>query len=389
MTKPGDSFQGFRRPDGRVGVRNHLLVLSVTGLTGPAARRISGEIGDCVMVDYVYDSGTYGMEREAHERALLGLALNPNVGGVLLISANPVRGEKILKQILEQGKPVLLITLDDCGHDAQILTERGISAAKRLQDEIGNYNRESADISELYVAMECGRSDPSSGLVSNPLLGLVSDKLIDAGGSAIIGESIEWLGAEHLLAKRAITPELGQRIVDAVESREQAAISSGIDLTGNNPGPTNIAAGLSTIEEKSLGNITKSGSRTIQNLLDWAQRPVESGLLLMDAPAYAPESLTGFAASGTQLILFSTGVGNSFVNSIVPTIKISANPETCQRLHNQLDYKCAEVFQGEKSLEQASDDLFDVVLDIASGKTTWGEKVGEGGEAFARMGASL
>ena len=389
MSKVKDSFDGFMRADGTVGVRNHLLVLSITGLTGPTARRISGQLAGSVVVDYVYDSGPVGEDRAAQERGLLGLALNPNVGAVLLISANPPRAEALAEKIAKANKPFEVLTLDDCGHDALVLTERGLEIGQRLQSEIDGLAREPAPISELYVAMECGRSDPSSGLVSNPLMGLISDRLVDAGARAIIGESVEWLGAEHLLAKRAVSPNVKQQILDAVSAREQAAIDARIDLTGNNPGPTNIAAGLSTIEEKSLGNIAKSGGRPIQSLVRWAEAPDGSGMHLMDAPAYAPESLTGFAASGTQMILFSTGVGNSFVNSIAPTIKISGNPETCGRLDKQLDFKCSEVFIGEKSLEEASEEMFDVMLDTASGKETWGEIIGEGGEAFARLGASI
>ena len=389
MSKTRDSFDGYVRPDGSVGVRNHLLVLSITGLTGPTARRISNALPGSVIVDYLYDGGPVGEDRKAQERALLGLALNPNVGAVLLTSSNPPRSDAMTEKISATGKLVECLTLDDCGHDALVLTERGIQAGERLAEEIGALERVSSPISSLYVAMECGRSDPSSGLVANPLMGLISDRLVDAGARAIIGESVEWLGAEHLLANRASTPELAQSILDAVCAKEQAAIDVGIDLTGNNPGPTNIAAGLSTIEEKSLGNVAKSGSRPIQSLVGWAEVPKGPGFHLMDAPAYAPESLTGFSASGSQLIMFSTGVGNSFVNSIAPTIKISGNPETCARLEQQLDFKCSSVFVGDKSLEEAAEDLFDTMLDIASGAETWGEKMGEGGEAFARMGPSI
>ncbi len=319
----------------------------------------------------------------------MGLALNSNVGAVLLISANPPAAEELAQEIAKSGKPTELITLNDCGHDAVTLTERGLRAGAKLVKEISTYRRETVPVSNLYIGLECGRSDPSSGLVANPLVGLIADCLVDAGATAIIGESVEWLGAEHLLANRAATPEVGQTILDTVDAIEQAAINSGIDLTGHNPDPTNIAAGLSTIEEKSLGNIAKSGSRPIQSLVKWAEPPQDPGLHLMDAPSYAPESLTGFAASGCQLLLFTTGVGNSFVNSISPTIKVSGNPESCERLQEQLDFKCLEVFVGEQSIEDAAGELQDVVLDIASGTWTWGEILGEGGEAFSRFGAAL
>ena len=390
IAMPGtDSFEGFHRPDGQIGTRNRLLVLSITGLTGPSARRISACLPGSLVVDYPYDSGPLGDDRESQDRALVGFAVNPNVGAVLIVSANPPRADDLAGRIVAGGKPIEVVVMDDRGHDAVTLTEHGIRLGARLTKEISAQRRRQAPLSSLYLGLECGRSDPSSGLVANPLMGLIADRLIDLGGTAIIGESTEWLGAEHLLAERAISEDVGRQIIDAVTARERAAIDGGRDLTGDNPGPTNIAAGLSTIEEKSLGNIAKSGNRPIQSLIQWAERPDGPGMHLMDAPAYAPESLSGFAAAGCQLMIFSTGVGNSFVNSISPTIKISANPETCERLQEQLDFKCPDVFVGKNTLDAAADDLMKVLVDVASGTLTWGEIHGEGAEAFSRMGASL
>ncbi len=387
-----ETFDGYLRPDGSVGVRNHLLVMSVTGLTGPTARRIAAAVTGALVVDYPY--GTAAMvpkpgDGDIQDRALVGFGTNPNVGAVLVIGANPPRTDALADRIAACGKPVRAITLDECGHDAITLTERGVRLAAELSVEISHVRREPAPISALYLALECGRSDPSSGLVSNPLMGLIADALVDLGGRAIIGETTEWLGAEHLLAARAVSDNVREDILAAARRREQLAIAAGIDLTGNNPDPTNIAGGLSTIEEKSLGNIAKSGSRPIQSVVRWAEAVTGPGMHLMDAAAYAPESLSGFAASGAQLVLFSTGVGNSFVNSISPTIKISANPETCERLKQQLDFTCPDVFRGSKTLEQAANELGAVIVDAASGTRTWGEVMGEGSEVFTRLGESL
>jgi altronate dehydratase large subunit len=225
--------------------------------------------------------------------------------------------------------------------------------------------------------------------VANPLLGVIADRLCEAGGAAMIGETTEWLGAEHLLARRARTPEVAEQIRNAALAREQAAIAAGIDLTGNNPGPTNIAAGLSSIEEKSLGNIAKSGSGTIQGLLGYGEAPRGPGMWVMDAPAYAPESLTGFVLAGVQMMLFTTGVGNSYVSALAPTIKLSANPETCARLHQQLDFDASEAFRGGERLHSAADRLMDTIRAIASGHATWGEILLEGGESVSRFGAAL
>jgi altronate dehydratase large subunit len=249
--------------------------------------------------------------------------------------------------------------------------------------------RTRAEFAELFLGMECGRSDPSSGLVSNPLVGVVVDALVAAGGRAVFGETVEWLGAEHLLAARAANAEVARAIERAVLQRERTAVASGMDLLGNNPGPTNIAAGLSTIEEKSLGAIAKGGRSPIRGVIDIAEPVPGSGLYLMDAPAYAPESVGGLVASGAQLVLFTTGVGNSFVSGIAPTIKISANPVTTRRLSEQLDFDAGDVFEGRATLEDAARRLQDVVLDVASGMLTWGEVLDEGEDVVSRLGPAL
>ncbi len=384
-----DRFLGYRRSDGTVGVRNDVLVLSATGLTGPTARRICAAIQGSKTVSMPYDAGVLGEDEAAQHRALVGLGRNPNVGAVLVIGGNPPKVERIAEAVASTGKPVEALSLDDCGHDALVLTDKGVRAGAKLARDVSSQRREPTPVSALFLGLECGRSDPSSGLTANPLLGLIADRVVDAGGSAVIGEATEWLGAEHLLARRAASPAVAQAILEAVRGREQLAMDAGVDLLGHNPGPTNIAAGLSTIEEKSLGNIAKSGSRPIQSVLAYAQAPPTPGLHLMDAPAYAPESLTGFTAAGAQVMLFTTGVGNSFTSLLAPTLKVSANPETCARLDGQLDFKAAEVFLGREPIEAAADRLFQTLLDVASGTATWGEILGEGEEVVSRFGAAL
>lgn len=384
-----ETFLGYHRGDGSIGARNHLLILSITGLTGPSARRVGRAIQNAVVVATPYGSGLLGEDRAAHQRALVGLATNPNVGGVLLIGADPPKVEATAHKIERAGRPVLALTLDDCGHDALTLADRGVRAAAEIAREISRTRREAAPLGALRVGLECGRSDPSSGLVANPLVGLIADRVVDAGGGAIIGETTEWLGAEHLLTARAADPKLARAIRAAAERRETMAREAGIDLTGTNPSATNIAAGLSSIEEKSLGAVAKSGHREIRGLLAYADAPPAPGLYLMDAPAYAPESLTGFIAAGCQLALFTTGVGNSFTSALAPTIKLSANPETCARLGQQLDFDASAAFAGEEALEDAAERLTATVIQIASGTRTWGEILIEGEEVISRFGPAL
>ena len=384
-----NSFWGYKRKNGLVGIRNKLLIISITGLTGPTARKISDFLKGSLFVDNPYGGGIIGEDKTRQNNAIMGFAENPNVGAVLIISADPPKGDFIKSQLVKSSKPIELLTLDECNHDAIKLLELGLRKGAKLIREISRLRREKVSFSKLSIGLECGRSDPSSGLVANPLMGLIADKLIDLGGSAIIGETIEWLGAEHLLKKRAQTDEVKKKVSYAVDFQKNFAKSKGIDLLGNNPGHQNIKAGLSTIEEKSLGNIAKSGSKKIENVIDWGEKPKNNGMYLMHAPSYAPESLSGFSSAGCQITLFSTGVGNSFNNHIAPSIKFSANPEACKLLSEQLDYKCADVFLGKKEINDSFEELWSLMIDVCSGTSTWGEILNESSEVFSRIDRSL
>jgi altronate dehydratase large subunit len=386
---PESRFPGYARPDGRAGVRNHLLVLSVTGLTGPAARRVAQALPGSKVVTMPYGGGLIGADQALHMRTLAGLACNPNVGAVLLIGSDPPKLRTLAQAIAARGTPLASISLDDCDHDSLTLSDRAIRAGALLHRELSRQRRVPLPLSQLFIGLECGRSDPSSGIVANPLIGKATDAVLAHGGSAVFGETLEWLGAEHLLARRAATPAVADALRHAVLRRERLATDQGVDLLGNNPGPTNIAAGLSTIEEKSLGAIAKSGSAPIAGVLAYGEAPVSPGLYAMDAPAYSPESLTGFVAAGAQLLLLSTGVGNSYVSQLAPTIKLSANPVAAQRLREQLDFDASAVFEGRCTPDDAARDLLELLVDVAGGSLTWGEVLGEGEEVVSRLGEAL
>ena len=281
------------------------------------------------------------------------------------------------------------LTLDDYGNDTLSLSIQGVRKAALMMRDLSSANRKKTSLSELFVACECGRSDPSSGLVSNPLAGTIVDAVVDAGGRAVVGETMEWFGAEEILESRAATPAVARAIRDAVQRRIRRAVETGMDLVGNNPGPTNISAGLSTLEEKALGAAAKTGSRTIQGVLDHGEKPPGRGLWLMDQPWYAPESLSGMTAAGAQVTLFTTGPGNGFASLLSPTIKISANPETCARLPEQIDFDASGVFLGRTTPEDTAKTLLDFFVEVASGMATFGEILGEGEEVQSRIGASL
>ncbi len=382
-------FLGFRRPSGRPGVRNLTLILSVTGLTTPAARRIARSLNGVTVLGTSHDSGLLGHDRAVHRRALAAFACHPNVGAVVVIGANPPVVDEIAAAAEQAGRMVAAISLDSCGHDVLTLSDKALRAAAGFVHRLSRERREALPAAGLLLGLECGRSDPSSGLVANPLVGAVVDRLVDAGGAAIFGETTEWIGAEEPLMRKAKDEAVAGRLRAAAAAREAMAQAAGIDLTGNNPSSTNIEAGLSSIEEKSLGAIAKAGSRPIQGVLGYGEPPPGPGVWAMDAPAYAPESLTGFTAAGASIALFTTGVGNSYVSALMPTVKLTGNPVTAARVTEQLEFEASAVFKGEESLDGAADRLADRLIEIASGALTWGEILGEGDEVISRFGAVL
>ncbi len=388
--RPEGTFLGYPRRNGRAGIRNHTLVLSINGLIGSAARRVASAVHDVKLVATPYGRSQIGPDKEAHFRLLTGIAANPNVGAVMVLGADRKFADQVASRIVDlSDRPVEVLTLDDVHEDAFELTAKATRLCARLAWESSRARREPVSVSDLYIGLECGHSDATSGLTANPLAGAIADRLVDAGGTAVIGETIEWLGAEEVLRSRASDANVGAAIVEAVRAREQAVTALGEDLLGNNPGQENIRGGLSTMEEKSLGAISKTGSRPIRSLLDFAESPAVNGLHVMDGPSFSPESMTGFVASGTQMGLFTTGPGNSFCGLVAPTVKITANPDAAHRLSGQIDFDASPVFRAGETPEQPADRLFAEILDIASGSLTWGEIAGEGAESFTRLGPSL
>jgi altronate dehydratase large subunit len=384
------TFLGFPRRDGRAGIRNDTLVIAINGLAGGAARRIAAAVPRARLVATPYGRGQVGLDKDVHVRQLVGLATNPNVGAVLLVGVDRKSADMFAAAIVERsGRPLEVLTLDDVGEDSLALAAHGIRACARLMRLASACRRTPLPLSELYLGMECGHSDATSGLASNPLVGAVADRIVDAGGTVVVGETIEWLGAEAALRERAGDRRAGEAIVDAVLAREAAVAALGVDLIGSNPGEENIRGGLSSIEEKSLGAIAKAGTRPIRGLLAFAEPPPSAGLHLMDGPSFSPESITGFVASGAQMILFTTGPGNSYCSLLAPTIKISGNPEACRTLSEQLDFDASPNFAGEEELDVTADRLLERIVDIASGTLSWGEILEEGAECFTRLGASL
>lgn len=379
---------GYARPDGSYGVRNYVAIISTADNSNFIARRVAEMIRGTVPICPCFGRGEIGADMELHIQTMGGMGANPNVHSAVIVSLEPAIAEKIAGIIRAAGKKALVFSMDECGGSIGC-TEQAVRAAKRLIIEASLEQRVEVGIEHLQLGVECGGSDTTSGVVSNPVVGRVADAIVDEGGTVILSETTEWMGAERNLCGRAANPEVGEKIVKAIQWYEDYIKSIGVDLNGFNPAPDNIKGGLSTIEEKALGSIKKGGTRPIQDMLTCAQKPEKKGLHLMDAPTGGVENTTALAGAGCQLILFSTGKGNPLGNPIVPTIKVTGNNRTIQKSGENIDVDLSEVIVGSMSLEEAGEILYERMIDHANGKLTTAEALGDLEIAVTRIGFTV
>ncbi len=380
-----EAFSGYRA-DGRPGVRNHLLVVSVMDNVNGIVRGICGLVRGAVPITHPYGRAQLGEDRARHLQVLAGLASNPNVGAAVIVSLERTHAEEV-RDRMRADKPTAIVVVNEHRSTLEAVTA-GAASAARLLVEISQRRRRAADLGQLYVAVECGGSDGTSAAVTNPVVGLLTDRLVQAGATVVMSEPSEWIGAEDILAKQAASPALGRRIRQIARWYEDYANQQGVDLRGVNPSPDNIAGGITTIEEKSLGSIAKAGHSTVQEVLGLGEAPRKSGLVLMDAPAGAVENLTSMAASGAQICVFSTGSGNPTANPVLPIVRLSANPAVTWG-GTDVDLSLDRLMRGRESPEHAANALYRLVLKVASGRATWSEAFYEGDVAISRCGFSL
>ena len=379
----GDSsvkFWGYRRPDGRVGTRNHVLILATVGCAAETAR-LAAE-GLYGAVSFINQNGCGESSRNLRRTrdVLLGLAAHPNVYGVVAIGLGCEinRMDDFLAELKARtSKPVEALLIQEEGGTIETVA-KAKKIARRMIIEASMCRREECDLSELILGVECGGSDATSGLVSNPVMGLVSDRVVAAGGTSMFSETVEMIGAEHILARRAATPEVGQKILDYVRHREQEQIDAGEDVRKTQPSPGNKDGGITTLEEKSLGCIYKGGSTPIVDMIDCAHAPEKKGLVLMDTPCYDMLSVTAKAAGGCQLIVFTTGRGNAIGNPVVPVMKVTANGETFRRMNDNIDLDMSGVLTENVSLDEMADRTLRQIADTLSGRLTSAEVLGLG-----------
>lgn len=368
-------FKGYERPTGPAGVRNYVAILPMSVAASPIADEIATRTGDDVRAT-PHQMGGDPPEgaREQIERTLAGVGRNPNVGAALVIElgTEAIDTEGIADEIAATERPVETLSIRDVGGTTAAL-EAGVEKATEFREDIGEQRRVECDASELRFGVECGGSDATSGIAANPSVGATCDLLVEDGGTATFSETPEFIGAEHILADRCVDEDVRERLVERVDRREANAHLMGVDFRGAQPSPGNQEGGLTTIEEKSLGAISKGGTTPVRDIVEYAEQlPVGGGLVLMDTPGYDVESVVGKVAGGAQLIAFTTGRGSTTGNPIAPVIKVTGNPKTADRLANNMDVDASTVIDGE-SIGSVGKRLYETLLAVASGERTAAE----------------
>jgi altronate dehydratase large subunit len=377
-----ENFWGYRRSNGTVGIRNRVAILSVTDSVNGVVRHLAQLVRGTLPVTVWYGRGQFGEDNEIFRRTQIGLASNPNIAAVLVVGLESVTVKQVTDGIAKSGKPVSSISVQDVGGTVEALA-KGVRLLLPLVQDASAQRPELFPLSELILGVECGGTDTTSGIASNPALGWVADRIVEAGGIVYLSETSEWMGAEQILAKRAVNAQVSDAIYKSVRRIEDDAKQRGVDIRGANPVPDNIRGGISTIEEKSLGAIIKGGTSQIKGVLPYARQPDGKGLYLMDTAAPAAESMTGLAAGGAQLIIFTTGQMNIMGCSIAPTMKITGNPRTAQRLADNVDVDVSKMLDDE-TLEWAGKKVFDAMMSTASGRLTRAEALGDEDIAISR-----
>ncbi|HET9102631.1 MAG TPA: altronate dehydratase family protein [Solirubrobacteraceae bacterium] len=391
------SFAGYRRADGRVGTRNYVAVLSTVNCSATVVRRIAaafsvpGALDEHPGVDGVMavTHGTgCGMSADGEglavlRRTLRGYASHPNVGGVVVVGlgceVNQVAG--LASELdLAPGIPIVHMTIQGVGGTAATI-RAGVQAVRELLPIAGAARRSPVPLSELVLGLNCGGSDAWSGVSANPVLGVAVDGLVAAGGTAILAETPEIHGAEHLLTSRAVSAEVAAALMERVAWWERYAAADGGNLD-NNPSPGNRAGGVTTIEEKSLGAVAKGGSSLLRAVYRYAEPVTERGLVFMDTPGYDPVSVTGIVAGGANLVCFTTGRGSVFGAKPAPSLKLATTAELYRRMADDMDLDCGPVLDGSASVQELGAALLQQIAAVASGRPTKSEELDLGDEEF-------
>ena len=382
------TFYGYRRPDGRVGVRNRVLILPASVCATDTARIIAQQVEGAISFNNQQGCSQVAPDQQFTMDVMAGYAANPNIYGTVVVSlgCENCQMDLVVKAIEERtNKPLKQVIIQEVGGTLKAV-EIAVRYAKEMVAEASMLQKEEFPLSELIVGTECGGSDPTSGLAANPAIGAMSDLVVQAGGTSILSETSEFIGAEHILARRAANKEVHDRIYEITTRFENHFHAVGEDVRAGNPSPGNKAGGITTLEEKSLGCIHKGGHSPINAVYDYAKQ-VESkqGLVIMDTPGNDPASVAAMVAGGAQVIVFSSGRGSPVGHPIAPVVKVTGNKITFANMEDNIDFCAAPLIYGEKTVEQLGTDLLNMVVETACGKQTKAEALGFVETAIARI----
>ncbi|WAA09015.1 UxaA family hydrolase [Fervidibacillus albus] len=370
-----NQLYGYRRENGKVGIRNHVIVLPVDDISNSACEAVANQIKGVLALPHSYGRLQYGEDLKLHFRTLIGIGSNPNVAAVVVIGIEENWAKKVADGIAKTGKPVAHFSIEGYG-DLETIRQASWKAKEFLQ-WASELQKEPIELKDLTVSIKCGESDTTTGLASCPTVAQAVDRLVDAGATVFFGETSELTGGEHLIYERIASPALKDKFMNMYKDYVGEIESKGVDLLGSQPTQGNIAGGLSTIEEKALGNIAKTGTKPIIGVLEPAESPSNgNGLYFMDTSSAAAECITLMAAGGAVLHLFPTGQGNIVGNPIEPVIKITANPKTAETMKEHIDVDVKGLLSREIGIQQAGDILMDYIYRTVNGRLTCAETLG-------------
>ena len=381
------TFYGYRRLDGRVGVRNKVLILPASVCASDTTRIIAQQVEGAVTFNNQLGCSQVASDQQYTMDVMAGYAANPNVYGTVVVSlgCENCQMDLVVAAIQERtNKPIKQVIIQEVGGTLKAV-DLGVRYAKEMVSDASLLQKEEFPLSELIVGTECGGSDPTSGLAANVLIGEMSDRIVAEGGTSILSETTEFIGAEHILARRAANKEVHDRIFEIVHRYEKALQLVGEEVREGNPSPGNKAGGITTLEEKSLGCIHKGGHTTVNAVYDYAKQvEPKSGLVIMDTPGNDPSSVAAMVAGGAQVVVFSTGRGSPTGNPIAPVIKITGNRITFANMEDNIDVDASPIIYG-GDLKQLGDDFMKLLAEVASGRQTKAEALGFTEMAIARV----
>lgn len=374
MSNP--TFFGYRRENGRVGIRNYVIILPVDDISNAACEAVANNIKGTIALPHAYGRLQFGEDLELHFRTMIGTGCNANVAAVIVIGIEPGWTDRIVKGIAKTGKPVTGFSIERHGDIATIAAASRV--AKEYSQWASELRREPCDISELYTSVKCGESDTTTGLGSCVAVGNYIDRTCAMGATGCFGETSELTGGEHIVRAKAATPAIAEQFMGVWQNYSDMIFKEKTDdLSESQPTKGNIIGGLTTIEEKALGNIEKLGKKTkFVGCLKPAEAPTAKGLWFMDTSSAAAECITLQAAGGFVVHLFPTGQGNIIGNPIEPVIKLTANPITVATMSEHIDFDCSAMLQGDMSPDEAGAKLLDLTLRVCNGRLTAAEALG-------------